>query len=113
MEQFDLSRGFEYTTLSPEKFTRVSEKFIQVLYVSNKHWILVFRGQFGEINICDSLVTDRKYPKKVIKSISPIANCHRSVLELRIPPIQQQENSIDCGIFAVARAIETLYGKKC
>ena len=54
VEQFDLSRGFEDTTLSPEKFTPVSEKFIQVLNVSNKHWILVFRGQFRQINIRDS-----------------------------------------------------------
>ena len=63
VEQFDLNRGFKNTTLSPDKFTRVSEKFIQVLNVSNKHWILVFRGQFGQINICDSLVTE-KIPKK-------------------------------------------------
>ena len=47
VEQFYLSRDFEDTTLSPDKFTPVSEKFIQVLNVSNKHWILVFGGQFG------------------------------------------------------------------
>ena len=64
MEQFDFRRGFEDTTLSPDKFTPVSEKFTRVLNVSNKHWILVFRGQYGQINTCDSLVTDRKYPKK-------------------------------------------------
>ena len=63
VERFDLNRGFEDTTLSPGKFTRVSEKFIQVLNVSNKQWILVFRGQFGQVNICDSLVTE-KIPKK-------------------------------------------------
>ena len=68
VEQFDLSRGSEDTTLSPDKFTPVSEKFIQVLNVSNKHWILVFRGQFGQINICDSLVTHGKYPKKLLKA---------------------------------------------
>ena len=101
VEQFDLSRGFEDTTVSPEKFTPVSEKFIQVLNVSNKHWILVFRGQVGQVNVCDSLVTDGKYPKKVIKSTSRIANCHESVLELQILPIQQQKNSTDCGIFAI------------
>ena len=111
MEQFDLSRGFEDTTLSPDKFTPVSEKFIQVLNVSNKHWILVFRGQFGQINICDSLVTDGKYPQKVVKSISRIANCHGSVLELRVLPVQQQKNSIDCGMFAIAHAIEILHGE--
>ena len=58
VEQFDLSRGFEDTTLSPDKFTPVSEKFIQVLNVSNKFWFLVLRGQFEQINIWDSLVTD-------------------------------------------------------
>ena len=47
MEQFDLSRGFEDTTLSPDKFTAVSERFIQVLNVFNKHWIPIFQRQFG------------------------------------------------------------------
>ena len=37
MEQFDLSRGFEDTTLSLEKFIPVSEKFIQVSNASNTH----------------------------------------------------------------------------
>ena len=91
MEQIDLSRGFEDTTLSPHKFTPVSEKSIQVLNVSNKHWILVFRVKFWQINTCDSLVTDRKYPKNVIKSITRITKCHGSVLELRILLIQQQK----------------------
>ena len=49
--------------------------------------------------------------KKDIKSISRIANCHGSVLELRILPIQQQKNSIDRGIFAIAHAIEILHGE--
>ena len=111
VEQFDLSRGFEDTTLSPDKFTSVSEKFIQVLNVSSKHWILVFRGQFGQINICDSLVTDGKFPQKVVKRISRIANCHGSVLELRVLPVQQQKNSIDCVMFPIAHAIEILHGE--
>ena len=58
MEQFDHSRGFEDTTLSPYKFTAISERFIQVLNVFKKHWIPIFRRQFGQINICNSLVTD-------------------------------------------------------
>ena len=69
MEQFDLSRGFEDTTLSPDKFTAVSERFIQVLNVFNKHWIPIFQRQFGQINICNSLVTDGKYSKKKLLKI--------------------------------------------
>ena len=64
MEQFDHSRGFEDTTLSPDKFTAVSERFIQVLNVFKKHWIPIFRRQFGQINICNSLVTDGKCSKQ-------------------------------------------------
>ena len=64
MERFDLSRGFEDTTFSPEKFAPVPEMFSQVLNVSNKYWILVFRGQFGQINACDSLLADEKDPPK-------------------------------------------------
>ena len=42
--------------------------------------------------------------------MSRISNCHGSVLELCILPIQQQKNSIDCGIFAIAHATEILHG---
>ena len=66
VEQFDLNRGFKNTTLSPDKFTRVSEKFIQVLNVSNKHWILGLRGQFGQINICDFLVNRKNRKSNII-----------------------------------------------
>ena len=48
VERFDLNRGFEDTTLSPGKFTRVSEKFIQVLNVSNKPGFLYFGGNSGK-----------------------------------------------------------------
>ena len=43
--------------------------------------------------------------------MSRISNCHGSVLELCILPIQQQKNSIDCGIFAIAHAAEILHGE--
>ena len=89
----------------------MSQKFIQVLNVSVKHWILVFRGHFGQVSICNCLVTDGKYPKKVIKSISRIASCHGSLLELRILPNQQRKSSIDCGMFAIADAVENLHGE--
>ena len=57
VQLFDLSRGLKDATLSPHNFTPVSENFIQVL---NKHWTLVFQGQLRQINIYDSLVTDKK-----------------------------------------------------
>ena len=56
------------TTLLSQKFTPpVSDNFIQIFNVSSKRWILVFQGKFGQINICNSLVTDGKYPKTLLK----------------------------------------------
>ena len=46
---------------------------------------------------------------KTLLKVSRIANCHWSVLELRIPPIKQQKNFTNCGIFDSAYAIEFLH----
>ena len=43
---------------------------------------------------------------KVIKNISRIANCHGSVLEWRIFPVEQPKSSTDCEIFAIVHAVE-------
>ena len=48
VEQFDLNRGFKNTTLSPDKFTRVSEKFIQVLMFQTNTGFLYFGGSSGK-----------------------------------------------------------------
>ena len=63
-----------HSTLSSLSFTPVSDNFIQILSVPDKHWILVFQRKFEQINICDSLVTNGKFPQSVVKSISRIAN---------------------------------------
>ena len=54
--------------------------FIQVSNISSKHWILVLGEKFVQINICDFLVTNGKYPQNLIKSIPRITNSHGSVL---------------------------------
>ena len=61
------NRIYEDTTLLSKKFTPASDEFIQVLNISSKHWILVFWGKFGQINIRNSIVTKRKCPKTLLK----------------------------------------------
>ena len=74
-----------------QKFTPVSDNFIQVLNISSKHWTLVFWRKFAQISICDSTVTNEKYPKTLLKVYIASQNFHGSVLLLRILPIQQQK----------------------
>ena len=50
------------------KFTLASDNFIQILNVPSKHWILVFWGKFGQISICNSFVTNGKYPQNLTVS---------------------------------------------
>ena len=47
----------------------------------------------------------------MLLKVSRIPNCHVSVLELCILPIQQRKSSIDCGMFAIADATEILHGE--
>ena len=111
VEQFYLSRGFEDTTLSPDKFTRVSEKFIQVLNVSNKHWILVFRRQFGQINICNSLVTEKIPPIKLLKVYLASETVTGLFLNCVFFQFSGKKILLIVEYFAIAHAIKTLHGE--
>ena len=56
----------------------------------------------------DSLVG--KLNHNTILQIAKITNTHLPFIELQIVPAQQQENTSDCGIFAIAFAIEICLG---
>ena len=56
-----------YYPFIQEIYSCVRRQFIQVLNISSKHWILVFWGKFGQINIRNSIVTKRKCPKTLLK----------------------------------------------
>ena len=45
-----------------------------------------------------------------MKQICDLAHCSESVLGIILPSVQQQPNCVDCGVFAIAFAVDILNG---
>ena len=43
-----------------------------------------------------------------MNQICDLAHCSESVLEIILPSVQQQPNDVDCGVFAIAFAVDIL-----
>ena len=72
-KQFKRVNNLELTNLPPIQFSSMQENFVQILHVSENHWITIYGlKELNEIRDYDSLnyTKERKYPKKTIKSFA-------------------------------------------
>ena len=100
------------SSLPSSQFSSMKVNFVQILVFEN-HWITIYGPKdLNEISVYDSLnyAKDKKYPKKIIKSFAKMINSTSSQLKVNIMSVQQQQNTIDCGLFATAFATDLLYG---
>ena len=74
---------------------------IQLLHDNGSHWFCLFSSS-GKVQVCDNLCTNFAFvSKKCWKYIYQMLVKNRK-LKVMIPPVQKQEDSINCGIFALA-----------
>ena len=80
-----------------------SKPFLQILHNDNFHWIAVstYECKPGEIYYMDSLFRGR-IADKVKQQICSIMHSSTPSLKIKVLPVQQQTNGVDCGIYAVA-----------
>ena len=97
--------GFEDTELEWNEFSqRRGKDFGQIVFTEEKeHWIFVDRKCGSDVNICDLLRNNGKldYPENKVGVICRVACCLQ---------VQQQNNSIDCGVFGIAFAVDVCFG---
>ena len=90
-----------------------NKPFVQILHDGRFHWVAIssYGCQEGEIFLMDSLFSGR-IANHTKRQICCILNCASDELKVKVLPVQQQTNGVDCGVFAVAFVYHILSTKK-
>ncbi|XP_047124446.1 uncharacterized protein LOC105850359 isoform X2 [Hydra vulgaris] len=90
-----------------------SDPFVQILHDGNLHWICVttYDCKPGEIYIFDSLFHG-SISIATKRQICSILRCPKKKIVIKVLPIQQQTNGVDCGLYAIAWARQVLEANK-
>ena len=77
--------------------------FVQVLHDGDAHWLSIstFGCSVGEVFLLDSMFRG-KVKNHIIRQICAIMHCTEDILTVRVVPVQQQTNTVDCGLYALA-----------
>ena len=86
------------------KFTNERSPSVQIHHTGNFHWVTSVKLD-GEIYVLDSLSKGKLTASLQIQLASIYGSDYKK-LHVKIPHIQQQTNSVDCGIFAIANAVQ-------
>ena len=117
-KQFPIFDGFADIALSEQNgFEPIKRNnpFVQVLNTGSLHWICVSnlkknRESNDECVIHDSL-SNGKITSNIAWKISNMLFCQENPeIRVLVESVQQQRNSIDCGLFAVAFATSLVFG---
>ena len=82
----------------------------------NNHWTMSFSTSKDPnfIYYIDSLGANLKSLRNNIKiHLSQIYRSSSSILEVKVPRVQQQPNSYDCGLFSIANVVEFCFKPDC
>ena len=112
-KKFPLKAGFQNTLLQQIKSTKypwkhINGDFIQIFFVNTSHWICVSREN-NSIKLYDSM--NKKTSKHAVNVIARYIASKYSSIKIEVMNVQQQNNSYDCGIYALAFATTLLFGK--
>ena len=101
-------QGFQRPSLGPYcNFDRVDGDFVQILHTGGNHWVCIssIGCEKGVVTLYDSL-----YHDVILGDLEhQMHNLVGENFQLSIPPVQQQPNGSDCGVFAIAFATHLVY----
>ena len=89
--------------------------YIQLLHVGRLHWVCVAglasgKNDNSECQVYDSL-SNGKVSSDLASQIAAFSMCKSAEIILEIKSVQQQTNSVDCGLFAIAFATSLAHGE--
>ena len=111
--KFNSIGGLQDTLLKPWVTTplKSDQSFVQLLHTGNNHWVTVTNlgCPSDTVKIFDSLSTGG--PTKELKNeIARMLKTQSDYINLEHMDVAQQENGSDCGVYAIANALEICQG---
>ena len=113
--QFPCITGFQNTWRVPvlenkkwiyqHKMRSQPSPSVQIHHTGCDHWITSCQDPNGTIYVLDSM-NGKTLTTSVEIQMSMIYGKGKTVVPVKIPNVQQQKNSIDCGVFAIAFMVE-------
>ena len=88
---------------SSVKFDQMSKNSVQIHHTGNSHWVTSIQTSSG-VFVLDSLYDTLTSSMEV--QLSQIYGTNKKRLLVKLPEVQKQSNSVDCGLFALAFAVE-------
>ena len=96
--------GFQDTVLGQKSNFKSykSMPFVQIIHNGNLHWVTIstYGCNEGEVNLMASLFKGN-IPLQTKRQICAIMDCESKYLKIKVLPVQQQSNSVDCGVYAI------------
>jgi Ulp1 family protease len=79
---------------------------VQIHHTGNDHWFLSIQDTSGTV-----FLLNNKNPQQTVSAstqiqMSRVYSSNGNVIPVNLPTVQQQTNSIDCGVFAIVYATE-------
>ena len=91
------------------KWQASPHNFVQIIHVQGCHWACV-SNKFSPVNTVDIYDSGHFYPSSgVLTQVTAILKSSQS-FELRVVNVQQQQGGDDCGLFAIAFAVDLCMG---
>ena len=91
------------------KWQASPENFVQIIHVEGCHWACV-SNKFSPVDTVDIYDSGHFYPSStVLTQVAAILKSSQS-FELRVVNVQQQQGGDDCGLFAIAFAVDLCMG---
>jgi hypothetical protein len=112
-KQFPTMNGLMSTTLGPiGQFDVMRGDFVQILHNGSLHWVCVSNvtRRSSSVNLSDSMFYGSIATSIKEQIASMLHEVDNDEIEILVQPVQQQTNSTDCGVFALAFATAVCFG---
>ncbi|XP_070549612.1 uncharacterized protein [Ptychodera flava] len=107
-QQYPHISGLQSTVLPVSQLRSISVESIQIHYNGHGHWV-TSSNVGGKVQIFDSSFGGH-IPDELLKQVTHIYGLNKHSCSIECPPVQQQVGNKDCGLFAIAFAVEIAEG---